>query len=201
MEQAGAVALTFFIAFFVSYFERITTTYPNTARFIWRSWYLIGYAAMYALASALVLLGLGALIDSGSVTLEGLGVGNIWIRAIVIGLSAKAVLNINVAAINGVPIGVQTVIYPLERFLLSSLESEEWNTRREFIENLVRRYPQLDEVKAKAKTNIPPRIASDEDGKDAYVRDIESKQTVPDLFDLVIDRVDARTFNRIFPAS
>ncbi|MEK7792898.1 MAG: hypothetical protein AAB353_00135 [Candidatus Hydrogenedentota bacterium] len=201
MEKAGAVALTFFIAFLVSYFDRITTNYPNTARFIWRSLYLIGYAAMYALASALVLLGLGALIDSGSLTLEGSGVGNIWIQAIFIGLSAKAALNINLATFNGVPIGVQTLIYPLERFLLSSLEGEAWNQRQEFITRLVVKYTRLDEVKQTAKSNIPPQIANDEDRKDAYLRDVESKQTVPDLLDFIIREIDARTFNRIFPAS
>lgn len=59
-----------------------------------RSQWIYVYALIYALIAFGVMLLVDTLTENGLIKLERLGLSNIWVRAIVVGVSVKAFLHI-----------------------------------------------------------------------------------------------------------
>lgn len=85
---AGILALSITIA------ELVTSKYARTYFLVMRSQWIYVYALIYALIAFGVMLLVDTLTENGLIKLEGLGLSNIWVRAIVVGVSVKAFLHI-----------------------------------------------------------------------------------------------------------
>jgi hypothetical protein len=100
------------IAATIALLELITSRYRNTYTFLWGRWQLYAYMAVYGAFGLLLVLSLDHLVAKKVVSFEGMVVDSPLIRATLVGISTKALMNItlfNIASGAGtVPIGVST---------------------------------------------------------------------------------------------
>lgn len=160
-----AIWLPPFIAFFIAYFftilELITSEYPRTYSFILKKASLHIYGIVYGLFALVIVVILGLLLKSGSIKIEGLGLSNPWWKAILIGLSTKGFLKIKLFTVNvgsnPFPIGIDSIVQIFEPWLLETIRLNEYNAVRKFLEIKVEQYSNLnlDDMKNKMKDNIP----------------------------------------------
>jgi hypothetical protein len=95
MQALGPAAFGFVVAGVLTFFELITSKYPRTHVFLWKSWALYAYCAIYGVIALVVLLCFDRLAAAGVIKADGLGLSQPWIRALEIGIAAKALLGQN----------------------------------------------------------------------------------------------------------
>ena len=188
------------LAFGITLIELLTSEYPRTCNFLFKkSWKLYLYSIIYG-AIAFVFMLLLMLLDSGIIKLEGLGISNIWIQAILVGMSTKAILHIRFFSATigseSFPIGIETILQVFEPWLLTEIKLEEFNAVKEFISNAETKYSNLEVVKAKIMANIPS--ISDKD-KVIFKLDLDAKTTVSEAMELYLKKFGKKSFVRIFP--
>ncbi len=186
------------LAFFITLIELVTSEYPRTCYFLFKkSWKLYFYSIIYsAIAFAIMFW----LLESGIIKLEGVGTSNIWVQAILVGISTKAFLHIRLFSATvgseSFPIGTETILQVFEPWLLTEIKLEEFNAVKEFIGNAETKYSSLEAVKTKIMENIPS--ISDKD-KVIFKLDLDTKTTVSEAMELYLRKFGKKSFSRIFP--
>jgi hypothetical protein len=161
----GVLGLAFAVGTLVTAVELLTSQYPRTATFALKSIWFYVYVIIYGVlaAGALALLPL----VSDQVTFEGIGAGNPWIKALLIGFSVKAVLHIRIFAVTtgpgqSFPVGLESFVQLFEPWMLRELELDHFSTQRAFIAPRAARFSDLEDARLQAKNNPPPGLSTAE---------------------------------------
>ena len=202
-----AIWLPPFVAFFIAYFftvlELITSEYPRTYSFIFKKASLHGYGVIYGLFAFIIVIVLDSLQKSGSIKIEGLGLSNIWWKAILIGLSTKGFLKIKLFTVNvgtnPFPIGIDSIVQIFEPWLLETIRLNEYNEVRKYLEKKVNQYGNLniEDLKKKMKSNIP-RTLKDKDKK-VFKLDLSEAAESIDAMELYLASFGKESLERVFP--
>ncbi len=177
----------------------VTSIYPRTSPFLLRkSWNLYIYSIIYGVLAFFVML---LIVGSGLVKLEGFGTSNIWIQAIIVGISTKAFLHVRLFSVNtdskSFPIGIETILQIFEPWLLTEIDLDEFNIVKEFVDNVEKKHSNLDEVKKKIIENIPSNLPKKD--KSAFLLDLDDRKTVSNSMELYLRQFGKKSFNRVFP--
>jgi hypothetical protein len=194
---AGLVAIA------VSLSELLTTLYPRTTFLLLRrSRALYAYAAAYGVIALVVALLLEQLTASGAIQLEGFGLSSPWIRALAVGLTVKAFLHLRLFNVSvgsqSVPVGLETLVQLFEPALLRTILLDEFTAVRAFATARAREYPSLDVVKARAKSEIPSTLPSQE--RAAFANDIDRATGVVEVMEHFLRFLGRQNLDRVFPA-
>jgi hypothetical protein len=203
METFGSGLLAFLTAFVVVIIELLTSNYPRTSFVLRKEKALYLYGAIYGLIALGVVLSFNALTKAKTITVEGLGLSSPYIRAILTGISVKALLHINLFTVKtgsqSTPIGLETIVQLFEPALLRSILLIEFNGVRNFIKPYTRTHQDLASNKRAVKDNIPQSLSREEIA--ALEKDVDTADDVTELFELVIRNLGRNTLDRIFPLS
>jgi len=188
--------------------ELITSKYPQTSfvlskfLIIPKNAKLLTYTIIYGAIGFIFMLFLNSLVAAEVIKLEGVGISNVWIQAIVVGMSVKAFLHIRLFNVRSgygsqpFPVGMEIVTLLFEPWLLRGIELDEFNAVRGFIGEYQAQYTDLNIVKQKIRGNIPPGLPQPE--KAAFLRDLQNKTTVPEAMELYLRSFGKESFERVF---
>ena len=203
MNQLGPASLSFALATSLAALELITSKYPRTFSLLRRSWAFYTYAVIYGVIAFCVMLGLGALVKSGTIKLEGLGLSSAWVQAIVVGVTFKAFLHIRLFSVSigaeSFPVGVETLVQLFEPWLLRTVELDHFNALRNYIAPRALRYPDLDLVKKQIAQNLPPSMSTEGAEGKAFLADVQQASSVTQAMRLYMTSVGRRLFDSVFP--
>lgn len=193
--------LSFIIGALVAHIELITSKFPRTFFLLKKSFALYAYTLIYGFLSFIVMLVLESLTSAGIISLEGIGISNQWIQALVVGFSTKALLHIRLFKVTfgnqSFPVGVETFVFLFEPWLLRTIDLDEFNAVRDFIALAKNRYSDINAVKTKIEDNIPPTLSNLE--KTAFLTDLNEKESVSEAMELYLQSFGKRSFERVFP--
>jgi hypothetical protein len=193
--------ISFVVGASVALLELITSKYPRTFFLLKKSSALYAYTLIYGFLSFLVMLLVKSLIHAKIISLEGIGISNEWIQALVVGVTTKAILHIRLFNVTfgrqSFPVGVETFVYMFEPWLLRTLDLDEFNAVRSFIATAQNKYNDLTDVKNKIKNNIPRSLTGIE--KAAFITDLNEKATVLESMELYLQSFGRKSFERVFP--
>lgn len=197
----AASLLAALIAAGITLLELITSSFRHTSFLAWRHWQLYVYFLVYAIIAFAAMSLVDVLIANKYVTLEGLGTGSPWVRAVIVGVTVKAFTQItffNVAMGAGsLPIGISTFIKLYEPTLLESLSLAVWNSGRDFLAPYAQRYPAIANVRDRITQNIPPTLSTER--RAALLSEIAAKTTITEVMEVFLNAAGRGTFRRTFP--
>jgi hypothetical protein len=203
MADGLLAVLAFLIAAAISITELVTAKYPRTFFLVVRERPLYLYGLIYGIVAAAVFVGLDALIASKQLTVQGLGLSNRAVRAILVGLTTKALMHINLWNVGtgsrSMPVGIATLVQLFEPQLLRTLELNEFNRVRLFLAPRAGAYPDLATVRTDILGNIPPTLPAEERG--AFENEVTKATTVTAAMELLLRFLGRKTFDRVFPAA
>ena len=196
----GEVGLAALIAVAVVGLELITTQYPRTSIFVFRSGWFYAYVISYGLIAALVYLLLPLI--GAQVTMTGIGLGNPWVQAVVTGLSVKALLHIRIFNVStgpgrDFPVGLETIVLLFEPWLLRSLELDHFSELMAFVTPRAARCADVAAARQLATNNIPNTFLPAE--KAALAADIARATTSGDVIVAYISYVGIKLAGGVFP--
>ncbi len=195
--------LAFFLAYLFAILELITSKYRRTYSFIIKKYPLHIYGIIYGSFAFIIVLVLDSLIQSGSIKIEGLGLSNIWWKATLIGISTKGFLKIKLFTVNvgssSFPIGIDSLVQLFEPWLLETIQLDEFNEVRNFLQDKVDLYSDLnlDDIKKKMENNIPNTL-KDKDKKVFELDLSEAKEPIVAM-ERYLARFGRETLERVFP--
>lgn len=193
--------ISFLVGASVAFLELITSKYPRTFFLLKKSTSLYAYTLIYGLLSFLVMLLVKSLIHAKIISLEGIGISNEWIQALAVGITTKAILHIRLFNITfgrqSFPIGVETFVYLFEPWLLRSIDLDEFNAIRSYLEVAQKKYSDLADVKNRIKDNIPHTLAGVE--RKAFLTDLTEKDSALEAMELYLQTFGKKSFERVFP--
>lgn len=196
--------LAFFVAYLFTILELITSEYPRTYSFIIKKISLHSYGIIYGLFALIIVLILDTLTQSGSITIKGLGLSNIWWKAIIVGISTKGFLKIKLFTVNvgsnPFPIGIDSLVQIFEPWLLETIRLNEYNEVRKFLEDKVNQYRNLniDDVKKKMVNNIPRTLKAKD--KKVFKLDLSEMEEIIEAMELYLSAFGRETLERVFPS-
>jgi hypothetical protein len=197
----GPAALAFVIAVVFTLAELVTTKYPRTffaVRGI-RSFYI--YGMIYGLIAGFVVFFYPLLAEGGEVKVEGLGLGNAWVRAVALGMSAKALIHVRLFTLNvgatSIPIGIETAALLFEPWLTRRIIFGEFEGVRGVVGPRAQKYTNLASVKDLIVAHIPSGLPDEE--KVSFKRDLEATTTVDGAFELYLRFAGKDSFDLVFP--
>jgi hypothetical protein len=203
MNQLGPALLSLVLATSLAALELITSKYPRTLSLLRRSWAFYSYAIVYGIIAFCVMLSLQALVKTGTVKLEGLGLANPWVQALAIGVTFKALLHIRLFSVSigaeSFPVGVETLVQLFEPWLLRTIELDHFNALRNYIAPRAQKYIDLDLVKKQIAQNLPPSISADGAEGKAFLADVQRAGSVSEALRLYMNAVGRRLFDSVFP--
>ena len=193
--------LAFLVAAAIAWLELITSKYSRTCfLLVPRCWALWVYSGVYGLISLGTVVGFDSLTSSGTLTVEGLGADSLWMRAVVIGLSAKALLHIRLFTVSSgaksFPVGTETIVQIFEPWLLRTIELYEFERVRIFVTERAEEFSDLVAVRSAAKKNIPNSFWPDE--KTAFEADLDRQESAVEVMELYLRFLGKYSFNRVF---
>ena len=198
-----AALLAFLIAFGISLAELVTADYPRTFFVLTprQSPALYVYGAIYGAIAFGIVLGLDALSDAGLVSLNGTGLHNMWIRAIVVGLTVKAFLHIRLFSLNtggpqSFPVGIETVTQLFEPWLLKTIFYDEFDGVRKCVKEPAKKYTDLEQVRRLVEENLPDNL--DQKDRDAFISDVRQASTIQSVMMRYLSFVGKKTFKGTF---
>jgi hypothetical protein len=200
--KAGWLAAfcAFAIAVMFTWTELRTSKYPNTGFLIRWSKPFWAYCLTYGFIALAGFWLFDLLVRNGQLKVEGLGLESAYIRALVIRLSSKAIMQLNLFTVTSgstsFPIGIKTVVQLFEPFLLRLIDLDEFNGVREFVAPYAARFPNLDQVKAMVKQNIPASFSQEE--RTAFQNEIDKETQVHEAMERFLRFLGKRTFVRVF---
>jgi hypothetical protein len=201
METYYSGFLAFIVAFAIVIIELVTSNYSQTFFVLYKNKFLYAYGLIYGLIAFIITLAFNFLTSNDFITVEGLGLSSPYIRAILLGISIKSLLHINLVTVkvgsNSTPIGLETIVQIFEPTLERSILLDEWNGLRTYIAPYVKKHKNLANNKEIAKNNIPEPLSKEE--KAALEKDIDNADNVTELFELVVRNLGRKTLKRIFP--
>jgi len=202
---AGLLALL--AAGVMSVIQLLTSKYPNTY-FLFTprkspAFYVYCFVLYGGVAFA-VTLALDYLITQDVITIEGLNLESPWWRAVIVGLIAKALIQISffdvTAGARTVPIGPALVVQPLEPWLLTKIQQDEDNELRTFVQSRANKYSDSKEdLKAvrKAIKDAPHSLPHPE--HIAFELEIDDAETVEKAMEKHVRILGKKSFNTAFP--
>ena len=192
--------LSFLIAAVFAALELMTSKYPRTIFLVKKCRYLYLYVAIYGLVSFGALLGLNLLVEAKKITLEGIGLQNIWVKSTIVGLSTKAFLHISLYSLSvggkTFPLGTETIVQAFEPWLLEEIFLFEFNAVSDFISPRAARYSDLATAKTTIKGNLPASLTGPE--RIGFEADVDAKTSVPSAMEVYLRRFGKRNFTRVF---
>ncbi|MDZ7264219.1 MAG: hypothetical protein ONB16_06510 [candidate division KSB1 bacterium] len=193
--------ISFVVGAAVSLLELITSKYPRTFFLLKKSTALYAYTLIYGILSFLVMLIVKSLIHAKIISLEGIGISNEWIQALVVGVTTKAILHIRLFNITfgrqSFPIGIETFVYLFEPWLLRTIDLDEFNGIRSYIAVYQKKYSDLTDIKNRIKDNIPQTLTGVE--RKAFITDLTEKDSAMEAMELYLQTFGKRSFERVFP--
>lgn len=185
-----------------TFLENVTSKYPNTGFLIYASRALWIYCTIYGFIAVAGFFLSGWLISTGKLKIEGLGLDSPCIRGLVIGLTTKAIMQINIYTVTtgstSFPIGFQTFVQLFEPYLIRFIGLDEFELVRKFVAPFVARFNDLDQVKSLIKQNIPVFIPAEEKG--AFENEIDKETSVRNAMERFLRFLGRKTFERVFSA-
>lgn len=203
MITLGPALLALFVATFFTLLELITSEYPRTYPLLLKvSNKIYAYSIIYGLIAFGTTLGIDSLVTGDIVSIEGPGLTNIWIRALVIGFTVKAFLHVRLftVGISGreqFPIGIETIVQLFEPWLLRDIKIDHFNSIRSYIQPRLITYNELTTVKQTIESNIPTTLPEAE--RKAFQQDISQAASIPEAMELFIGFLGLGSFERAFP--
>lgn len=202
--------IAFCIGAFFTWFELRVSKYPTTGHFIAFIRPVLIYCIAYGVIAAAGFLLSGSLISSGKLKIEGLGLDSPYapyILAIVLGLSSKAIMQLNLYTVTvgstPFPLGFQTIVQLFEPFLIRSILIREDGEVRNFIKPFADKYPitktdktKLSELKKKIIANIPQQLPKSE--RSAFENDIAKDEDVHEAMERFLRFLGRGTFLQVF---
>ena len=193
--------LSFVVASLISGSELITRSYPRTYFLLGRCRSLYLYAAIYGAAAFVATTLLDNLVTSSAVKIEGLGLSSPWLRAIYVGLTIKAFLNINLVNVTAggqsFPVGPSTLVQLYEPTLLRNIQLREFTEVRGYVAPAVNKHPNLAAVKQQITDNVPNTLPAAERG--AFENDIDKAQSVTVAMENYLRFLGRTIFDNVFP--
>jgi hypothetical protein len=187
----GPAILALILASSLAWLELVTSKYVRTFFLIRNDWALYGYSLVYGVISA------GAVVLWDLIPgLASQGARNLWFRAIVAGVSSKALLHIRLFTLpGGSPFGTESIVNLFEPALLQNIDLNEFNQVRKFVADRAKKYKDLEVVKKTILENLP---TLEEVERKSFETDIE-KATIVAAMELYLRRFGRANFNMIFP--
>jgi len=194
--------LAFAIAFAVTYVELVTSNYPRTGFLVVRSWKLYLYSGIYAVIAGGVTVFWGYLVAADLISFSGAGDSNIWLRTVVIGFSTKALLHIRLFTVHsggmdGLPIGVETLVQPFEPWLLREIDLCHFNEMKSFLKGVEIEYTDLDDVKRMIIKDVSA-MPQDRAEVKAFLLDVDEAETVTGVLGLYLTFLGRGSVCRLF---
>jgi len=193
----GPPLLAFGVTALFTWLELVTSKYPRTFFLLKRCTALYVYVLIYAVSGGLVT----ALFEYFGVTLEGPGVSNPWVGAVLVGISIKAFFHIRLFSVGAgpqaLPIGIETVVQMFEPQLMRAIEVYQFEASKDFIGTRATKYSDLAEVKKTIRDNLPGTLPVAE--RTAFLSDVERATSVGNAMDLYLAFLGRRSFDRRFP--
>jgi hypothetical protein len=93
---------------------------------------------------------------------------------------------------------METIVQIFEPWLLKSVDIDEFNGVRTFLDEKVRKYTDLDEVQTMIKENVSQKLPDVE--KMALIADVDKASSVMQAMELYLGFLGKGSFNRIFPS-
>jgi hypothetical protein len=203
MKQLGPALLSLVLASSLAALELVTSKYPRTFSLLRRCWAFYVYATIYGVIAFCVTLGLGALVKSGTIKLEGLGLSSPWVQAVAVGVTFKAFLHIRLFSVSvgaeSFPVGVETLVQLFEPWLQRTIELDHFNALRNYIAPRVQKYPDLELVKKQIAQNLPPSMSADSAEGKAFLADVQRAVSVNEVLRLYMSSVGRGLFDSVFP--
>jgi hypothetical protein len=189
-----------FIAAAISASELITAKYARTCFLLIRCGWLWAYALIYGLIGFGVTLGFDSLVASEAIHVQGLGLTSPWVRAVVIGLSVKAILHINLFNVTvgaqSRPIGIESLVQLFEPAMLRNILLREFLEARNYVTPYAASNPNLVAVKQQIKANVPASLEQLE--KAAFENDVDKAESVPLAMEHFLRFLGRKIFERTF---
>ena len=207
----GSLSISFFvilagvIGFAFTLLEICTSEYPTTCYFLLRkSVKIYIYCAIFGILSSLFMLMVFLiLLPSGLDPTQGANnsiIFNPLFEAVIIGVSVKAVMHINVFSANlgsaHVPIGLETVCCLFEPYLLKQLKLDEYSLVMEYVNTKPDVMKDISEIKTYIQ-NKSPRTLPDGEWR-TFLIDLEKRITSEDAMELFFRAFGRRNFDRVF---
>lgn len=196
---ALAALLAFVIGLGVAFVAISSLDFRRTYTFLFRSsraFYLHGL--IYGAVAGGALIAADYLEGEGRLVIGGAG-SNIWLQAIVVGLSARAFLHLRILEVTvgdkTLPLGLETILQIFEPWLIENIRTDEFNAVRAFAEPFATAHPTLKDVKTLMKENVPPGLPAK-----VFEAEIEKASTVVSAMEVYIRFAGRPTFDRVFGA-
>jgi hypothetical protein len=146
---------------------------------------------------------LDQLVASKTITLEGPGVESVWVRAVVVGITVRALMNLtlfNVTnSVGTTPVGVSILVQLYEPMLLESLQTAVWNDTRQFL-NPYAKAVNFGAAQAAIAANLPSTLSKER--KAALLSEIALKNpSVLEALEDYFGAVGRNTFTATFTAT
>jgi hypothetical protein len=200
MSGFWPAVITFSTGAIFTWFELRTSKYPNTGFLISFKRPFLIYCGIYGIIALAGFLLSDLLLTKGTLKIEGVGADSFYIRAIVIGFSSKAIMQLNLYTVTtgstAFPIGFQTFAQLFEPYLLRSILLEEFNEVRKFVLPFVTEHPLLPVVKDMISQNIPISLSQQE--RAAFENEIAKDQQVHVAMERFLRFLGPGTFRRVF---
>jgi hypothetical protein len=195
-----AAALAGVVAFLVVVLELITSKYARTAKFAVTAWPLYVYGFIYAVIAAFAQAFSLAKINGGDAA-QGAVVSNLWVQALIVGISVKAFLHIRLFSVGSgtgsFPVGIESLTQLFEPWLLNTLDLDHAVAKITYLQPKAAKYTDLAKVKADAIAGVPPFI--DIKVCAGFATDVSRATTTLRVMELYVDLVGTKYFNLTFP--
>lgn len=217
--------LAFLIASSIAWVELVTSKYPRTIELFWKPCKSLWiYAAVYGLISFGFTMAYGPLHKAGILQFqaptEATGAAQApatgaaaspveasLLIAIMIGLSAKALLHIRFFSIpttgtqQTFPVGTETIVQLFEPWLLRTIAIDEFNAVSRYLTKRAGDYSDLalEVVQAKVKDNLPAPGSLPDAERAALVLDIDKASNVRAALEIYLRAFGVATVNQLFP--
>jgi hypothetical protein len=200
-DSVLASILAFFTASFVVGLELVSSEYPTTFFTLCKEWALYLYCGIYGFLSFMTVLFFEKLVNSGAVVVQGPGLSSPYVRALLVGLSVRAFLHLNVytvrVGLQSTSVGLETFVQLFEGPLLRTMALREYNGVMEYLEPYVQSYTDLTVARETAKRSLPSSFDSREIA--ALEKDLDEADEVGQVLALVLRNLGRRTLERVFP--
>jgi len=173
--------LAFAIAFAVTYVELVTSNYPRTGFLVVRSWKLYLYSGIYAVIAGGVTVFWGYLVAADLISFSGAGDSNI----------------VHSGGMDGLPIGVETLVQPFEPWLLREIDLCHFNEMKSFLKGVEIEYTDLDDVKRMIIKDVSA-MPQDRAEVKAFLLDVDEAETVTGVLGLYLTFLGRGSVCRLF---
>jgi hypothetical protein len=185
---------------FFTLIETATSKFPNTWIFlITKSKNIYFYSLIYGIINIIFLFLLLWMVSEQIIQMSNHFFKNPYILSIIVGISTKAILHINLFSakigMQNVPIGLETFTLIFEPYFINQIYLDEYNYVQEYIDKKIDKSLSLHQVKEKIKNGVP--YLSNREWQ-TFLLDLRERNTVASAMDLYLKSYGKKNFERIF---